>query len=388
MIYTKKLEEFVDSFCTKHQLLNPQKPILLSISGGVDSIVLFHVFYRLGKKFEVIHFNHGTRRSNKLEENLITNLCKQKNIKLHVHHLKLNLNTANFEHVARSHRQKIYSLYLKDNYQIVCAHHLNDAFEWHLMQKFKQSSLEKNLGMPVKNRGVVRPFFCLSKNHIYRYAKKLNLSWIEDESNLNNKFERNFIRNIVVQQIHKKYPAYLKHFVIQQNSLLNIYRGKGDQHFTIVEHVCGGYVFRAENLHLHRDQILKLIERLSNKERGKLSKTLEQLLQGQQTFLDDPKKHVFYGPFKFSGGVSAILYSSSIYFYTQQEESKWNQVDNEYYKNHNTAQITYGLLNQSSINCFPNISLNKFGKTKLIFPLLPKFITKLKKSDIPYSYNV
>lgn len=387
MIYTKKLEEFVDSFCTKHQLFNPSTKLLLSISGGVDSIVLFHVFMKLNKVFEVIHFNHGTRSANVIEEKLIRELCHKNSVKLHVVHLNMKLNLANFEALARKKRQAKYKIFIKNNYTVVCAHHLDDAFEWHLMQKFKQSSLKKLLGMPVKNHGVVRPFFCLSKKHIYRYAKINKLIWMEDESNQSIRFERNYLRLKISNEIIKQYPHYLKQFVSQQQNLLALYL-KDQSALKIVPHQLGGVVVSASDLTLHHDRILEVIESLSKVSRGRLSNTLNQLFNSFEKSRSDPKKRLFFGPFKFSGGVFAILYADCIYFYTKHEIDLWGQVDISYCHNRTGTQITYGLLNQTGLKYFPNLHLGVGRKSKLVFPLLSEFISKEKKSDILYSYLV
>lgn len=387
MLYTKKLEEFVDSFCTKHQLLNHTKKTLLSISGGVDSMVLFHFFLNRHADFEVIHFNHGTRVACLDEETFVINLCKSHSIKYHIIHLKLDLESANFEAIARQMRQLHYQKFLQLGYVIACAHHLDDAFEWHLMQKFKQSSLKKLLGIPVKNNGIIRPFLCLAKKHIYHYARLNQLVWFEDESNLNIKYERNYLRIKIIEEIKKRYPSYLQQFVQQQNNLLALYQSR-ENSLKIVTHHFGGVVVKAQDLSLHHDRILEVIESLSLATRGKLSKTLTQLFQSYLKAKADSKRHLFYGPYKFSGGVMALVYENSIYFYTQREIDYWHQVDLDYSRDHKSAQITYGLLNQKGLKFFPNIHLSKTSKSKLIFPLLPLTLSKEKQSDILFSYLV
>jgi hypothetical protein len=119
-----------------------------------------------------------------------------------------------------------------------------------------------------------------------------------------------------------------------------------------------------------------------------LSNTLNQLFNSFEKSRSDPKKRLFFGPFKFSGGVFAILYGDCIYFYTKHEIDLWGQVDFSYCHNPIGAQITYGLLNQTGLKYFPNLHLGVGRKSKLVFPLLSEFISKEKKSDILYSYLV
>ena len=88
-----------------------------------------------------------------------------------------------------------------------------------MIQSFRQSSLNSTLGIPVFNRGLVRPFMCVSKKQIIQYAKSLELSLATDTSNGNLRFERNFFRSKLSNTILNRYPQYLRHYVARQNEL-------------------------------------------------------------------------------------------------------------------------------------------------------------------------
>ncbi|RPJ73582.1 MAG: tRNA lysidine(34) synthetase TilS, partial [Alphaproteobacteria bacterium] len=225
---TKHFVSHVHLFMDSLQLIDTSKSNLVAVSGGVDSIALMYVLHDIFKgNLRVLHINHGTRAENIVEENLVLEHGLRLGLEVDVVKFTMNLEQNNFEAVARNLRAKVYKQYIQNNYLVHTAHHLDDSFEWSMIQSFKQSSLRSTLGIPVFNRGLVRAFMCVSKNQIRLYAKTLGLSWAEDSSNRDTRFERNFFRAKLTDIIHERYPQYLRHYVAHHNSLamkLNVHR--------------------------------------------------------------------------------------------------------------------------------------------------------------------
>ena len=307
MRITDKFESYIQRFIREHELFNSNGLNLLAVSGGVDSMALLALYHRIYRgKFEVLHFNHGTRDANIIDQNLVEEFCLKHSIAFHLVQLSFDLNISNFENKARIERKKIYETFIRRGYNVVTAHHLDDSFEWHLMQKFKQSQLKSSLGIPIYNKGIVRPFLSVSKKQIYHYARENNLAWNEDESNTNNRFERNYLRNIIIPKIQMRYPNYLKHYAEQSNRIarvLGLHRQSIVFPLKKFRHHLTGVVLNSSRFEIHKEKIAHEIQKLSAKKRGELRQQIDKIVASQRIYQQDPTKIKFYGPYLLSGGV-------------------------------------------------------------------------------------
>lgn len=375
--------QHISSFMKLHDLINPKMKIILSVSGGVDSMVLVDVFKRMNLDFEILHFNHGTRvDENAREEELVRSLASSLNTPFNLHTLNLSLNDKNFESAARARRQEVYKEYLQQNCWIYTAHHIDDSFEWSLMQSFKQSSMEASVGIPVKASGIIRPFMCVTKKQLKRFARAAHLKWMEDSSNSNEKFERNFLRLNITNIVLEKYPQALAHYVSRSNEIVL----KKTSDFKIVK----GRDFiliDSTQLREHKNEIKKLLFTLSNKDRGEIDSELNKLFSAQELMQKDSASFPFKGPMNFSGGVTLYLIKNQLCmmnkkrldFYKSYDEGLKNKLET-------LAQIPQTL----KISEFPYLQFS-IGKklqksSKYIHPLLPVTCLWLKNQNISYSY--
>lgn len=374
----------VHSFIKEHGLINSQKKIAISVSGGVDSQVLAHVLCELNYNVELIHFNHGTRKfENHAEEALVRAYAKSSGVPLHVFPLNFSLSDKNFEMQARNARQSVYQDFIKKGYWVYTAHHIDDSFEWSLMQSFKQSSLMSSIGMPIFNNGLVKPFMCVTKKQIYRFAKACQLSWLEDSSNSNNDFERNFLRTHITKVILKKYPQALAHYVSRSNQLI----AKNSSTDLLLKKEAGGVVIVAKNLELHKEAIKKVLYELSNKDRGEVDHEINKLIRSQKEIMSDNKNFPFKGPMNFSGGVSAFLIKDHLMMMDKNQLNFYLEYD-QHLKDivSKSPQIPKCFI----ISEFPYLIIS-IGKTlnkssKFIHPLLPVTTLWLKNQGISYSF--
>ncbi len=403
-IYGVSFRSWVHQFLNgiyKDTSLNPAHKKLISVSGGVDSMALLHILVNgdslIKDTIEVVHFNHGTRTlENAEEESLVRQICHDYQLKLHVFSFDLNLEAGNFEEKARQKRNEIYRDFMQEGFIIYLAHHLDDSFEWSLMQKFRQPSTSKALGIPVINGKKIRPFMCVTKKQIYRYAQKENLSWKEDSSNLNNHFERNFVRNELVSKITARYPKALKNYALEANQLahqfgVHVSDKKLDSEFSVEIDKLGRYVFKSKNFFLHMDQLKSVIEKLSNKARGKIHGELTQFLKLQAALLNDPKilsvKGPFRGPHEFSGGVKGFIYKRTILLMSEQSYQDSLKFDEQLFESLNSSQIPLRV----KVRLFPYLKIDQQKSfkesSKLIHALFPKTSQWLKRNSVCYSYG-
>ncbi|EPZ51224.1 tRNA(Ile)-lysidine synthetase [Bacteriovorax sp. BAL6_X] len=279
-------------------------PMAVSCSGGVDSMVLAHMLIHAGAKdLRLLHIDHGTRSEIKDEISLISNFAKRYDLEFKSYKVEqLSLKTKNFESVARKKRYQLLLSGLRENELLLTGHHLDDCFEWSLMQQFKSSAKHIDLGMPYRNGNIYRPLFAFSKNHILKYAKLTNLEWLEDRSNEDTRYERNFIRHLTKSSIAKRFPSYLKHYCNRMNRLKAI---------------------KDERAEIHHFKLLKREWGILIEFDGVINEDLEQLILSQSDSLKGKTHSQFeklrsliksssIGPLTFSGGVRVFNFKNHL----------------------------------------------------------------------------
>ena len=391
----------VQRFCESHDLINfksPQEKILLSVSGGVDSIVLLHIFLKLTPQCEVLHFNHGTRGSENLkEQDLILRLCNQNAIKCHlVQFQSLKLSQSNFEQEARKLRLREYRRFISIGYKILSAHHLNDSFEWSLMQSFKQSQLKTTLGIPVFSNGMIRPFLCVSKNQIIRYARQNKLTWFEDVSNQNVKFERNLFRISIESPIQNAYPQFLKHYVARSNELAFLLGKHRLNKISSVDQDCiyqdvfGGVCLEKAPSTSDKNIYKKWIYHFSQSTRGTIESELEKVCQSIEREQRLSQSFLFKGPIDFSGGAKVIFFYDHIYFFNLSIFLKWKEFDQSFCERL-ISQPNSQIPEVQFFETFPYFAIlnqnSPLKRVKWAHPLLKVTIKWLKEQEIPYTFT-
>ncbi|WBL31599.1 tRNA lysidine(34) synthetase TilS [Candidatus Phytoplasma sacchari] len=214
--------------------LDKTQNYIISVSGGVDSMVLLDFLYKKKYNLKVVHFNHSIRKDSFKDKILIENYCKEKNIVFYYFKLNLNIKEKNFQNKARILRleklKKVASEY-KTKY-IITAHHLDDLSENVFLKILRGSSLSGYGGMKTScnydNFILLKPFLYIEKNKIIEYAKKNKIIFLEDYTNQQNIYLRNQIRNIIIP-FFKKSRNFLKNIIkfhSQINEVSNFIRKK------------------------------------------------------------------------------------------------------------------------------------------------------------------
>ena len=166
-----------------------------------------------------IHINHGTRVGQKREEQMVLEYCKSLGVEVQSTMLEGLDPERNFEFEARKLRYQAMRSFARPGEIIALGHHIDDSFEWSILQSLRSSNLEGSLGIPVRNGIIARPFMCVTKAQIRRYVEAHDLPFLEDPTNESLRYERNYIRAQIAQGFAGRYPKYLKHYVRRQNEL-------------------------------------------------------------------------------------------------------------------------------------------------------------------------
>lgn len=205
--------------------------LIVAVSGGVDSIVLAYVLDQLGFDFIVAHCNFHLRgeESNR-DENFVrqyaekigkTFVCKDfdtvsyaKENKLSIEEAARNLRYGWFRSLAEERKIGESAL------PIFVAHHANDNVETVLMNFFRGCGIAGLHGiLPIKN-GIFRPLLFAKRNEIVRFALSKQLTWIEDSTNTDEKYTRNFLRHNIIPELTETFST------LEDNILENIARFK------------------------------------------------------------------------------------------------------------------------------------------------------------------
>lgn len=202
---------------------------LLAVSGGVDSMVLLHLYKALNLDFAVAHCNFKLRADESyLDETLVKDFCKNHNIPFFVERFDtmqfVETHKVSIQIAARELRYKWFKQICVDfDYQFIAtAHHLDDQAETFLINLTRGTGIDGLIGIPEKNKNIIRPLLPFSRNEILNYAQENDIEWREDASNATTKYLRNKMRHLVLPVLKEENTEFLKTFQNTLNNLKNI----------------------------------------------------------------------------------------------------------------------------------------------------------------------
>ncbi|MDV3195911.1 MAG: tRNA lysidine(34) synthetase TilS, partial [Candidatus Phytoplasma stylosanthis] len=182
--------------------LDQKNVYIISVSGGVDSMVLLDYLYHLKYSLIVVHFNHLKRNQSFEEKKIVEQYCFLK--KIPFHYFELKIEEKDFQNQARSLRkEKLKKVAVQyKTFYLMTAHHLDDLSETILFKIARGSSILGYSGMqPFFQEGnfyFVKPFLYVPKQKIINYARDKKILFLEDHTNQLNLYNRNKIRNKII----------------------------------------------------------------------------------------------------------------------------------------------------------------------------------------------
>jgi tRNA(Ile)-lysidine synthase len=191
------------------------KSMTIALSGGVDSVVLLHLLHQLQKThhftLKASHVHHGLSKNADKWVKFCEKLCAKLSISLDVNYIQLPQKKAlGIEGEAR--RLRYEKLLQSKTDLVVLAHHEDDQAETFLLQLLRGAGVKGLSSMAHfdDRRRLWRPLLNASRTDIESYAKKHQLKWIEDESNQNTDFDRNFIRSKILPSLKNRFTHIIK----------------------------------------------------------------------------------------------------------------------------------------------------------------------------------
>jgi tRNA(Ile)-lysidine synthase len=230
------LNEF-KQFIAEYNLIKSSDKILLTVSGGIDSMVMTHLFLQLSNKIGIAHCNFSLRggESDKDEE-LVLRYASDNKIPFYTKRFNTKIfakeNGLSIQMAARELRYNWFEEIRNDNNYdtIAVAHNLNDNIETLLINLTRGTGIAGLTGMRPANNRIIRPLLFTSRNNITNYCQQQNIIFREDKSNADTKYIRNRIRHLIIPVLKDINPSI--------ESTLN----ETAERFTGINEIVTGYI--------------------------------------------------------------------------------------------------------------------------------------------------
>ncbi|MDD0825022.1 tRNA lysidine(34) synthetase TilS [Mannheimia sp. AT1] len=193
------------------QLLPNTTDFLIGLSGGVDSVVLLHLFARTKQNIRAIYIHHGLSPNADSWADFCEQYCKRLNIPFILQKVVVD-SREGIENGARTARYQAFRQHLQPNEVLATAHHLDDQAETFFLALKRGSGIKGLSAMQavsfLQNFTLFRPLLTFSKAELLSYAQQHQLSWIEDESNADSRYDRNFLRNEILPTLNQRWNGF------------------------------------------------------------------------------------------------------------------------------------------------------------------------------------
>jgi tRNA(Ile)-lysidine synthase len=218
------LQRYLEYVQTNH-LFGKDDFLLVAVSGGIDSVTLCHLCREAGFRFAIAHCNFQLRGAeSERDQGFVERLATQLNVPLFIEKFDTasfaEKNKVSIQEAARDLRYSWFYKILegdakpdarfgaveKNPNMLATAHNLDDNAETVLMNFCKGTGIRGLKGMQPGQGKLVRPLLFAKRQHISEYALENNINWVEDSSNSEEKYTRNYFRHQVIPVIEKMYP--------------------------------------------------------------------------------------------------------------------------------------------------------------------------------------
>lgn len=231
------MEEKVKKTIRKYNLIEQKDKIVVGVSGGPDSMCLLQILHRATLKSQgflstsnsnlpkspmkpgtdgdfgivVAHVNHQLRQEADEEEQYVREFCEKNGIEFFSKRIDVenlaHTNKIGTEEAGRKVRYEFFEEVLKKTKatKIAVAHNKNDKIETIFLHMLRGSGIEGLQGIAPKRGKIIRPLIECEREEIEQYCKENKLEPRIDQSNFENVYHRNKVRNIVVPYIQKEF---------------------------------------------------------------------------------------------------------------------------------------------------------------------------------------
>ena len=215
------------AFIKNQSLFTENDTVLLAVSGGIDSVVMTHLFAQSSYRFAIAHVNFGLRGTESDEdERWVAALADRYGVPMHIRRFATSAyadeRRISTQMAARQLRYDWFEEVLTNHHYalVATAHHQDDQLETTLLNLCQGTGIAGLRGMRVLRGRLVRPMLFARRTHIESYAHEHQLTWREDRSNTSDAYRRNRIRHHVIPQLQRINPNLLTTYQRTQERLL------------------------------------------------------------------------------------------------------------------------------------------------------------------------
>ncbi|ART78855.1 tRNA lysidine(34) synthetase TilS [Oceanisphaera avium] len=208
------------TFCRHMQGLTAQHTLLVAFSGGLDSTVLLALAARFAKErgiaIRALHIAHGLQDAAKAWPQHCKNVAALLDVECVMKEVHITLGPRiSLEAAARDARYQALEQLMSEHDILLTGHHLDDQAETLLLALKRGAGIAGLAAMPERKPFGSqsqyqhwRPLLGCSRQSLEIYAKEQGLNWVEDPSNRNDEFDRNFLRNQILPRLLKQWPSF------------------------------------------------------------------------------------------------------------------------------------------------------------------------------------
>jgi tRNA(Ile)-lysidine synthase len=186
----------------------------IAFSGGLDSSVLLHLLADLATRealppLSAIYIHHGLQAAADAWPEHCAQVCRALGVPLQVMAVQVDPG-ASLERAAREARYTAFSQVLASGEVLLTAQHRDDQAETLLFRLLRGAGVRGLAAMPEQRalgRGqLLRPLLDVSRATLEMYARERELSWVEDPSNKDSRFSRNYLRQLILPSLAERWP--------------------------------------------------------------------------------------------------------------------------------------------------------------------------------------
>jgi len=214
-----------EPLCAPVKSLPPHRRLWIAFSGGLDSTLLLHVAAHCfpgSRDLRAVHINHQLQPNSGESEDFCGRTCEALGIELTVRRVDVRAQNSGgaggIEEAARHARYAVFEEVLEAGDLLLMAHHADDQAETVMFRMLRGTGVRGLAGMPRERMlgagRLFRPLLDFDRARLSQWAKEAGLEWVEDPSNADERFDRNFLRQTVLPILKDRWPglnARLRH---------------------------------------------------------------------------------------------------------------------------------------------------------------------------------
>lgn len=189
--------------------------VWVAFSGGLDSTVLLHLLKSANiSNLRAVHVNHQISLNANAWQQHCAEICQAWGIPLVTEKVIVEQTGYGIEDAARKARYAVFAQVMQKNDWLVTAHHADDQAETLMLRLLRGTGVKGLSGIaaskPFEQGQVVRPLLNVTRDELVDYANQKQLSWIDDESNFSDAYDRNYLRLHLMPLLQKRWEGFQK----------------------------------------------------------------------------------------------------------------------------------------------------------------------------------